>query len=177
MTRVLLAFGAALLLSSCSVMAVKKHVPHFKNTRELSKVKGSYSVLDAKGGTPAMEEKLKSESLSCRLTTFNMPANTSVANFLKDALTDELDAAEKLNLKGDKITIVVKGMDSDTSGFSTGSWALDFDYIVGTKTHNVKTKTEFESAYAADTACRNTANALTDALNDNFAAFYKKLPR
>jgi hypothetical protein len=177
MTRVLLAFGAALLLSSCSVMAVKKHVPHFKNTRELAKAKGSYSVLDAKGATPEMEEKLKSESLSCRLTTFNMPANTSVANFLKDALTDELDAAEKLNLKGDKITIVVKAMDSDTSGFNTGSWALDFDYIVGTKTHNVKTKTDFESAYAADTACRNTANALTDALTDNFTAFYKKLPR
>lgn len=177
MTRLLLAFGAALLLSSCSVMAVKKHVPHFKNTRELSKVKGSYSVLDAKGSTPEMEEKLKGESLSCRLTTFNMPANTSLATFLKDALTDEIDAAEKLNPSGGKITVVVKELNSDTSGFSTGSWMLDFDYILGTKTYNVKTKTEFESAYMAETACRNTANALTDALTENFAAFYKKLPR
>jgi hypothetical protein len=177
MNRILLALAALFLLSACSVTAVKKHVPHFKTTRELSKAKGSFSVLDAKGATPEMEEKLKGESLSCRLTTFNMPANMSISNFLKDALTDELDAAEKLNLKGDKITVVVKAMDSDTSGFNTGSWSLDFDYILKGKTYNVKTKTDFESAYSAVTACRNTAEALTDAVTENFAGFFKKLPR
>jgi hypothetical protein len=157
-------------------MAVKKHVPYFKSTRELRKAKGTYTVAGVTGADPNMEKKLAGETLSCRLTNFNMPVNTSVANYIKDGLTDELDAADKFAPKGSAISVVVNKLESDTSGFNTGDWQLDFNYVMKGKSYNVKTKTEFESAYSADTACRNTANALTDALTENFTAFYKKMP-
>lgn len=169
--------AAALVMSSCSVMGIKKHQPNFKNVRELEAVKGSFRVESVKANEKEMQERLVTNSLSCRLTTFNMPAGKDVAGFLQDALTDEFDAARKLAPNGTPVNVVVNNLTSDTSGFSRGNWTLDFDYLVKGKTYNVKTVTEFESAYAADTACRNTAAALTDAVGENFASFYKKLPR
>lgn len=168
---------AAFSLSACSVAAIQKHQPHFRNTRELSKVKGTFRVAEVKATETKVDERLKSTALSCRLTTFNMPSGLTVASYVKEALSDELDAAEKIHpANGTPITVVVKGMESDTSSLNKGNWTLDFDYLVAGKTHNVKTVTEFESAYNAGTACRNTADALTVALTENFAGLYKKLP-
>lgn len=169
--------AVAFLLSACSVMGIKKHQPNFKNVRELEAVKGSFRVESVTANAKEMQERLATSSLSCRLTTFNMPPDKNVAAFLQEALTDEFDAARKLAPNGTPVGVVVKDLTSDTSGFSRGTWTLDFDYLVKGKTYSVKTVTEFESAYAADTACRNTASALTDAVGENFAAFYKKLPR
>ena len=167
----------SILLSSCSVMAIQKHNPNFKSTRELEKAKGSFKVAEVKGGKPEMEKRLASKALSCRLTTFNMPADMTVSGFMKAGLTDEFDAARKLSEGGHGVTVVVNNLASDTASFDKGSWDLDLDYVVSNKTINVKTKTVFESAYMAETACRNTANALSNALEENFTEFFKKLAR
>lgn len=170
-------FLLALLASSCSVTAIKKHDPHFKSTRELQKVKGNFHVVEVRATKKEEQDQLKRSDLPCRLATFNMPTNTTVASFIRDALTDELDAAEKLSENGTKIFVTVNHLESHSASIDTGNWELDFDYLVGSKSINVKTKTEFESAYVAGTACTNTANALTDALTENFVALYKKLQK
>jgi hypothetical protein len=177
---------SALALSACSGAAIKKHEPNFKNVRELEKVKGKFHVADVVAKATAvekgkekdteLEKKLRASSLKCRLTTFSMPVNTTVAQFIKNSLTDELDAAQKLSPTASAITVTVNQLESDTGGFGKGTWTLDFDYRVDNKNYNARTVTEFESAYAAATACRNTAEALTDALGQNFSALYKKLP-
>lgn len=173
--KVLLPLALLLPFSACSVMAIKKHNPNFKNVRELESVKGQFFVSKVMPGTDEISVKLGGKSLSCRLTTFNMPADTVLAKFIDDALTDELDAARKLSDKGTGINVIVNKIESDTSGFDKGNWTLQFNYELKGKVYSVNTVTEFESAYSADTACRNTASALTDALTENFLGLYKKL--
>lgn len=171
-----LLFGAVslLLLASCSVAGIQKHNPNFKTTRELRKLRGHYSAVDVKATDAEMVKKLQSSSLGCRLTSFSMPANMTVKDFIQAAFTDELDAAERLSKNGTEIAIQVNALTSDTSSFGKGSWTLDFSYAEGKKKVNIKTVTEFESAYMAETACRNTANALSSALTDNFIAYAAK---
>lgn len=163
----------SLLLASCSVTGIQKHNPNFKTTRELKKMKGSFHVTEVKAVDPQVMERLKSASLTCRLTSFSMPANMTLKDFLQTALTDELDAAEKMSTAGTGISLQVNQIES-CSGVDKGTWTLDFLYLVGKKSVAVKTVTEFESAYLGDTACRNTANALSTALADNFASFSEK---
>lgn len=167
--------GASLILSGCSVMAVRAHQPGFKNTRELAAVRGIYRVGEISGSVASVDRLLSEKAMPCRLTTFNMPADKSVGQYIQQALTDELDAAKKLSDKGTPITIVVNKLDSDTAGLDKGSWTLDFTYQVGSRAYNVRTTTQYESAFVATTACRNTGDALTDALSANFMALYHKM--
>lgn len=164
-----------LALSGCSVMAVRKYDPYFKNTQDLSHVKGTFSSISVAGGSAPLANRLKRSSLDCRLTTYEMPAKTTVSDYIRDALNDEFDAAQKLSPSGKPIALTVNKLESDTSSFSTGTWTLDFDYAVAGQKRNIKTLTEFQSAYMGDTACRNTAEALQDALRANFAKFFKSL--
>ncbi len=166
---------AALLLSSCSVAGIRKHEPGYKNVQSLERVKGSFSVGRVEATQQGVASRLKSKSMPCRLTTFNAPAGMTFSDYLQSALTDELSAAKKMSASGVPISIRVNQLESDSSGFDKGTWKLDFDYLVGSKRIHVTTATVFESAFVADTACRNTASALTDALAENFRQFYQRL--
>jgi len=161
-------------LSGCSIMAIRKHEPNFKSTRELKQIKMDFYVLEVTAKQPELIKKLEGDSLTCRLAPFNMPANTSVGKFIRDALTDELDAAGKLSNNGSSIKITVNRIETDTGSINNGHWYLDFNYETEHETYNVQTDTLFESAYMGDTACRNAANAFTDALTDNFDHLYQK---
>ena len=164
----------AALLSSCSVMAVKRHEPNFRSTREVTKIKGPFHVEAVAGANEEMNKRLAATALTCRLAAVNMPANNTVSAYLKQAFNDELDAAGKLAEKGTPIVVTVKKLESNT-GIGKGDWTLDLDYSVKGKVYNVKTTTEFEGAYAGDTACRNTGAALTDAVGENFVKFTQQL--
>jgi hypothetical protein len=175
LAQLLLVVIVGSLLSGCSVMAVRKYDPYFKNTQTLTPVKGKFGDVSVTGATPELTSHINRNNLSCRLTTFEMPPASTVASYISNALRDELDAAGKFDKNGKSISILVKGLDSDTSGFMTGTWTLDFDYTVAGKTKNVKTTTEFQSAYGAGTACRNTAEALQDAVRENLGKFFGSL--
>jgi hypothetical protein len=164
----------SLLLSSCSIMAIKKHEPNFKSSREIAKSKGSYKIGAITTSGEELTKLLRASHFQCRMTTFNMPANKTVEDFLRDSFTDELDAAEKLSGTGTPISLEVKKMES-SSGLDKGTWTLDFTYKVGSRLVEVNTVSEFESAFAADTACRNTASAFSDAVGENFVGLFRKL--
>lgn len=174
-SKILLVVFIGFLLSGCAVTAIRKHQPNFKNVHLLEKVKGEYRVKEVVSPDPGLQERLNSRTLSCRLVTFNTPSGLTLSDYLRAALSDELEAAKKRKDNGTPITLSVNQLESDTSGFNTGTWTLNFDYIVGSRKVNVQTVTNFESAYMADTACRNTANALTDAISANFKKFYEAL--
>ena len=105
MKNLFLGLATLALFNGCSIMAIKKHEPNFKNVRELEATKGSFQVDKVIAGNPEIQEKLKASSLTCRLTSFNMPVNTNVAQFIDDALSDELDAAQKISKNGSAFTI------------------------------------------------------------------------
>ena len=168
----LIAFSIA--LSSCSITAINKHQPNFKSSREIAKAKGNFHIGEIKSSDAELLKQLHLSHFQCRMTTFNMPANKTVEDFLRDAYTDELDAAEKLSPNGTPISIDVKQIES-SSGLDKGTWTLDFNYKVGSRVVEVKTVSEFESAFAADTACRNTANAFSEAIGENFVTLFRKL--
>ena len=156
-------------------MGVRQYDPYYKNTQQLTKLDKTINGVTVEGATSELTEKLEKPSLTCRLMTYEMPANKAVKDYLRDALTTEFEAAKKLSPKGTPVKIVVNELDSDTSGFSKGTWTLDFTYKLDNRSENVRTVTEFASAYMGDAACRNTAQALEQALRENFQSFFSKL--
>ncbi len=186
-----------LSIAGCSIMAVKKHSPHYLNTRKLKKVNGIYkisNVVAEKKAAPlptsdiklayqdnrpirsSIENVLEGKSVQCRLTTFNLPAKMTVQTYLKETFEHELDAAEKLDpTKGKEIKILVKKLEVDTSSGTDGLWLLDIEYEVGGKKHLVSTQSAFESAFNAQAACSNAANTFSDAIAENFVTFMGKV--
>jgi hypothetical protein len=175
MLKPLLFLVLCFLATACSVVAVRPYDPFYKNTSELALVKGSFKGVQVRGATAGVDALLKQSSMTCRLTTFNMPANKNVETYVQDALTVELDAAKKLSPNGPTITVTINRLESDTAGFNKGHWDVDFTYSTGKSMTNIKTSTEFESAFAAGTACRNTAQGLETALRENFNKFFSSL--
>lgn len=179
---------SAILLSGCSVSIIQKHNPHFKTTRVVSKsIKRLYisNLLEKNvignhveridGKNNKRKSILEQSLFQCRLTTINLPKGMTVRDYLNNAITDELDAAGILDKKGDPVTVFIHKLDSDTSGFSTGYWYLDFEYRIKGRIIRVATTTEFESAFVADTACRSTAASLSEAIGQNLVALFENL--
>ncbi len=164
-------------LSGCAVARIQTYDPDYKNTRQLENVKGSFNEVSAVGATELVSLKISKSSLSCRLTTFSTPTNQPISQYISDALLTELDSAKKVSPTGKSIEIKVNNLESDTSGMNTGTWTLDFTYKTNEETKNVKTITEFASAFTADTACRNTADALKTALRENFGRYFEAISK
>lgn len=161
------------ILSGCSVAGIRKHQPSVQNIRTAESLKNQYSVAIVDTDNPKKALKMNKRSLGCRMVSYELP--TPLFTYVKDALTDELDAARKLSPSGAPISISVVEIDSDTSGMNDGYWNTHLIYDVNGKKYDIKKTTRFESAYMGDVACRNTGNALTDALAENFAGFYREL--
>ena len=166
----------ALALTACAETTVKDHSPQPADTAALEPVPGKYSPLDVKGANPKMEEFVKSEVFPCRQTVFHTKPNTSIAVYVKDALGEELKAAGKYALGGDKITINVVTMIPRVDA-TRGAWRLEFDYILKLRTYRVRTITPFAVAKEDKVACGNAANSLSRALNENFRAFFERMPK
>ena len=175
MKRIGLFFAMLTLLSACSVVAIRDYDPYYKNTQSLTNLNVSHSSVRVSSVSKWVTSILERNNMACRLTVFNMPAGKTVAVYIRDALTTELDAAKKLSPNGKPLEIVVARIESNTAGMSRGSWDLDFTYKTSAGSRRVTTKTEYESAFMADTACRNTAQALQDAVRQNFAAYFGQL--
>lgn len=175
MSRFLALLLLAGLLGGCSVVAIRKHEPGYKNVRALQSQKASFRLSGVRGRDEYVERSLSSKSLLCRLTTFNMPAGQTVADYIRQALTDELDAAQRLSMGGTVLEITVLRLDSNSLSPMQGAWDLEFEYSYAGRRRKIKTVYKFESAIDGQVACRNTAQAFSDALAQNFAEFYKSL--
>lgn len=172
----IIAIFILLILSSCSVATIKSHNPHYKSSREIAKIKGMYKIENVSGGNKDLETLLERKDLQCRGTTFDMPPKMSVRTYIADALTNELDAAGKLdNTTGRAIRSSYNRIEPDTSNFDNGFWYIEAMYEIGGNKYNVKTITEFSSAFNASVACVTTANMFEDAIAQNFLEFFKLL--
>lgn len=163
------------LLTGCATATVAPYGAPSPGTTTLSKVKGKFSPLDVRGKTPGMEEVVKGETFACGAHSFHTPPNLSIANYVKDALAEELKAAGKYSFTGDKITIDVGDVVLDAGGAQPGSWLLDFYYTLNTRTKRVQTRTEFSASDGEEAACRRAAEAFPKAVEENFAAYYRQM--
>lgn len=165
----------AFQMSGCAEVPIEKYEPTKQSAGEIAKAKGVFEIGEIQAiDDVELANRLKGKTLSCRATTFHMPDDVTVGAYIKRAFTDELAAAHKLSKKGKKIDITVKELEL-VSGFDKGNWTLDFDYLVGGQTISVRTETEFDSAFATDTACHKPANALSDAMRENLLKFFQEM--
>lgn len=163
-----------LSLVSCAEMGLKPHKPNIKSTLEIGKSNGTYRILSIKASSPALAKVLSGDLISCGSTTFSMPRGNNVESFIKEIFVEELNAAQKLEMSGSAIEVVIKSMDLKTMKPEAGEWDMDIDYTVNGKTTNVKSIIEFESKVSLLTACSHTASVFEDAIADNFVEFFKR---
>lgn len=178
MSKLALSFVVLLVvfLAGCSSLVVDPYTPTDATRELLAQAPHSYRVGGVSGLTRVESDQLAKSSLPCRMQTFQMPESQPVNVYIENALHAELQAAAKLaGPEGRKIDVVVVKLESDTSKIRNGRWTLDFQYKIGKTTREIVTTTEYGFAKDTTEACRNTADALDDALRANFEKFFKTL--
>jgi hypothetical protein len=178
MSKLALSFVVLLaaFMAGCSSLVVDPYAPTDVTRESLERSSHSYRVGGVSGQTRVESDQLVKSSLPCRMQSVQMPESQPVNLYIENALHAELQAAGKLaGPEGRKIDVVVVKLESDTSKIRNGRWTLDFQYKIGKTTREVVTTTEYGFAKDTTEACRNTADALDDALRANFAKFFKTL--
>lgn len=156
-----------LLFAGCSSIAVQD----YKAGTPLA-ISSSYSAGTVAGQTTTESDQLVKASLPCRMTTFSMPNNESVSDYISNAMKSELVAAGKFSENAPRVDITIMKLESDTEKIHNGRWTLDFKYTVGKTTREVVTTKDYGASKDSNIACHNTAAAFDDALRDNFAKYF-----
>jgi hypothetical protein len=163
-----------LSLVGCAEMGLRPHKPNIKSTLEIAKSNGTFRIISIKGNDASIAKVLDNDLMNCGTTTFSMPRGNTVGTFIREVFEQELEAAQKLSLKGEGIVVIVKSMKLTTLKPEAGEWAMDIDYLIGDKTINVKNIIEFEAKVSILTACLQTSTIFEDTLADNFVEFFKR---
>lgn len=153
----------ALSLAACSTMTPSTYAPSADNNVALRKLEGSKAII------ATMMDK-SNYSANCRMAgPIEASGNRSVAQFVQDSFNDELKFANIYG--GDSSAVALDGtLDhaefSSTSGLTSGWWDLTATF---TNPKNGKSLTasnhyEFHSGFDAMTACTQTAQAMTPAV-------------
>lgn len=161
-------------LVGCAEIGLKPHRANIRSTMEIAKSEGTFKINSIKGSDESITKTLNNDLMSCGATTFSMPRGNTVGTFIKEVFEQELDAAKKLSLKGEGISVIVKSLKLTTIKPEAGEWAMDIDYVIGDKTINVKNIIEFQAKVSLLTACLQTSTTFEDAIADNFVDFFKK---
>lgn len=160
-----------LFITGCSVAAVKPYRPNYKNSQLLVKSNLSIRNVNVFTNNFNLRSDLSKNSLTCRLSEFDMPTGQDVKSFIIHAIETEFDAASKLSKDGIPLNVEVFQLESDTSGISEGKWKLNFSYEYEKEEIRIQTVYRFTSAFTAGVACLNTADALENAIAQNFHDF------
>lgn len=157
------AVSVAVILSACSTMTPSTYAPNADNNVALRGITGTKahlgSMMDA-----------SNFSANCRLMgPIEASGKRSVAQFVQDSFNDELKFA---NVYGDDASAVTLDATLDhaefssTSGLTNGWWDLSAT-LKNPKTGQslaAQSRYEFPSGFDAMTACTQTAQALTPAV-------------
>lgn len=161
-------------LLGCAEIGLKPHRANIRSTMEIAKSDGTFKIISIKGSDESITKILNNDLMSCGTTTFSMPRGNTVGTYIREVFEQELDAAKKLSLKGEGISVIVKSLKLTTIKPEAGEWAMEIDYVIGDKTINVKNIIEFQAKVSLLTACLQTSTTFEDALADNFVDFFKK---
>lgn len=159
----LLAMFSGMALTACSTMTPSSYAPSADTNVALRK-------LEAVKVRVANVQDTADYDANCRLMgPIQASGNRSIPEFIKDSFNDEFkfaslysDAAEAVRLNA----VVEKVKFSSSSGLTNGWWELrvrlqnlDTNYELVAETHYA-----FKSGFDAITACNQTAQALTPAV-------------
>ena len=151
-------------LSACSTMTPTTYSNFADNTVALR----AYSSV-SKASVLSMND-LSGFNPQCRLMgPVQASGDRTPAQFIRDSFNDELKFADVYGVEsGDKeIALVLhKASFSSMSGFTRGAWefALEVANADGTVRYTVESQYPFQSGYDAMTACKQTAQAMTPAV-------------
>lgn len=130
MTRTILlsiALAAAALSSGCSMMA-PKYSPSLENVQKL---KDSEAQTASVGAFESAPGKGNSASISIRGSSLSSPYDGSYANYLSEALKQELSLAGKLAPDAQiQVSGALQKNDINAGGFSTASGDMEARFIV-----------------------------------------------
>lgn len=153
--RLLLLVVALLSLTACGTVA-PKYQPAMDNVQALKT--GSRSPVKLGVFAPGGTDKQKVDALTIRGGSFSSPYNGSYAEYLREALRQELYMAGLLDENGPiEVSGVLLQNEIDASGFNTAHAAMEAQLVVrknGTVRYD-KTKSvrhEWESAFAGAVA-------------------------
>ena len=155
--------GFAMLVAGCSTMTPSTYAPNADNNVALKKITGTTfhigSMIDSSQFSP-----------NCRLMgPIEASGKRSVAQFVQDSFNDEFKFA---GLYGDdaSATLLKATMDhaefSSTAGLTNGWWDLTATLVNSKngKSLTAHNRYDFPSGFDAMTACTQTAQALTPAV-------------
>lgn len=158
---ILIALGMA--LSGCETMQPASYANYGDNTFALRKLDG------AKVRVSSMNDQSKFDS-GCRMVgPIKTAGNRPLADFIKDSLNDELKFA---GLYSDDMSSVQLDATLNAASFSSmtsftrGYWSfsLQLSNRANGRSLTADSKYDFDSGFDAATACLNTSNALTPAV-------------
>lgn len=162
MKKEILGIALVGLLSGCSTMTPPRYSVSVDNVEILRQ----YG--DKQGSVADFELAAQFDS-NCRLMGPIEPADgLTVPEFIARAFNDEFKMAGIYSASGNQITGVIDRISfSSISGITGGWWdiAITLNSSNG-KTLKVENKYEFKSGFDAITACNQTADALTPAVQD-----------
>ena len=145
-------FVVAVASSGCSIVA-----PHYSASMEnVQKLKDS-GTLGAKAGSFSGQDVSNANSISLRAASLTSPYG-SYANYLAEAVKQELQLAGKLNAGTDiEVSGILLKNDIDVSGFTTGYGNIEARFVVksGEKVRYDRIKSahaEWESSFAGAVA-------------------------
>ena len=148
------------LLAGCSTMTPTSYSPYADNNVELRKLEGQTVRIN-------LITDASNFDAGCRLMgPIEASGNRSVAQFVQDSFNDEFKFA---GVHGDGVALqadLTKAEFSSTSGLTNGWWELaaTLKNPKTGKSLSANSRYEFPSGFDAMTACTQTAQALTPAV-------------
>jgi hypothetical protein len=160
-----------LISASCASPPIAPYLPPSQNVQAASQLSDKYFVFKVSATAPNLEP-LKSGTLPCGDGQFRMPAGKSVLNFIEQSFAEELMKANKFESQGTPVVINVRKLQTTPD---ERFWILDFNYILGLKQVRVSTSSRIPTPPDL-TQCQRTASGLNEALAENFANLYLRIP-
>ncbi|HYD59632.1 MAG TPA: hypothetical protein VEC35_04720 [Noviherbaspirillum sp.] len=154
LTAIVMASAVTLLSTGCSMMA-PQYTPSLDNVQRL-KDAGAYSA--SVGTFASSPDKANANPISMRGSSLASPYQDSYANYVAEAIRQELSLAKKLSSDTTtEITGTLLKNDIDVAGFSVGTVDLEARFVVKragqVRYDQVKSvRSEFPSSFAAAVA-------------------------
>lgn len=151
-----------IMMSGCSTMTPARYSISIDNNQALKQYAGAeikVSSIEAAG----------SYNSACRLMgPIKASDNMTIPQFVEKAFNDELKFANVYSDNGVSLTgKLTKIGFSSVNGLTNGVWSLDLDLTSSNgKSMSTSTRYKFKSGFDAITACNQTAQALTPAVQD-----------
>jgi hypothetical protein len=158
-----LAIAASLLLSGCETMQPATYANYGDNTFTLRKFTG------AKLRITSVSDLSKFDT-GCRMVgPIKTAGNRPIAEFIKDSFNDELKFAGLYSDDPGTVELAAtlnSGEFSSMTGLTRGYWSFSLQVAnsANGKSLTANSRYDFDSGFDAPTACMNTSNALTPAV-------------